>query len=52
MLPYWFEEWCSLFGYATCRSIPTVEAFFFWGGTALAVIAVLLLIINRIIDRL
>ncbi len=52
MLPYWFEWWCRLFGYGSCRSIPTLDAFVFWGGTTLAAIAILFVIINRVIDRL
>lgn len=51
MAPYWIEWWCRLFGYGSCRSIPAVEALIFWGGTALGVIGLAMVVINWMINK-
>ncbi len=51
MNPYWIEWWCRQFGYGNCRSMPTLDAFILWGGTALALVLLAVVVMNRIIDR-
>jgi hypothetical protein len=52
VLPYWFEWWCRLFGYGSCRSIPMSDAFLLWGATALALIGILFLLINWLLNKI